>query len=92
MTCGGCPGERLEAVPVEIKKYVADAILLASCYFAGYPLCPYIEDHKTFIENYVGLPVIIGTHPYHRTTSIPTLRLATGRVARSTSRRSQTIP
>jgi hypothetical protein len=63
MACGGCPGERLEYAPVEMKKYGADVILLASCYLAGYPPCPYIKDHKVYIENYVGLPVVIGTHP-----------------------------
>ena len=63
ITCGGCPGERLEFSPADMKKYGAEAIYLASCYLAGYPACPYIEDHKTFIENIVELPVIIGTHP-----------------------------
>lgn len=63
MTCGGCPGERLEFAPADMKKYGADAIYLASCYLAGYPACPYIEDHKDYIENVVGLPVVIGTHP-----------------------------
>ena len=42
MACGGCPGERLEAAPAEMKKYGAEFILLASCYFAGYPPCPYV--------------------------------------------------
>jgi len=63
MTCGGCPGERLEFAPAEMKKYGADVIYLASCYLAGYPVCPYITDHKQYIENVVGLPVVIGTHP-----------------------------
>jgi predicted metal-binding protein len=63
MACGGCPGERLEFAPADMKKYGAEAIYLASCYLAGYPACPYIDDHKKYIENVVGLPVIIGTHP-----------------------------
>ena len=63
MTCGGCPGERLEFAPADMKKYGAEAIYLASCYLAGYPICPYIEDHKKYIETVIGLPVIIGTHP-----------------------------
>jgi len=63
MTCGGCPGERLEFAPADMKKYGANVIYLASCYLAGYPACPYLEDHKEYIEKVVGLPVVIGTHP-----------------------------
>jgi len=63
MSCGGCPGERLEFAPTDMKKYGAEVIYLASCYLAGYPVCPYIRDHKTYIENVVGLPVVVGTHP-----------------------------
>jgi len=63
IACGGCPGERLEFAPADMKKYGAEVIYLASCYLAGYPVCPYIRDHKTYIENVVGLPVIVGTHP-----------------------------
>jgi predicted metal-binding protein len=63
ITCGGCPGERIEHAPAEMKKYGAEEIYLASCYLAGYPPCPYINDHKTYIEYYVGLPVVVGTHP-----------------------------
>ena len=63
MACGGCPGERLEFAPVDMKKFGAEVIYLASCYLAGYPVCPYIRDHKTYIENVVGLPVVVGTHP-----------------------------
>jgi predicted metal-binding protein len=63
MACGGCPGERLEAAPADMKKYGAEVIYLASCYLAGYPICSYIEDHKKYIENVVGLPVKVGTHP-----------------------------
>jgi predicted metal-binding protein len=63
MACGGCPGERLEFAPADMKKYGAEMIYLASCYLAGYPACPYIEDHKKYIENVVELPAIIGTHP-----------------------------
>ncbi len=62
-TCGGCPGERLEYSPADFKKYGAEVVYLASCYLAGYPICPYIEDHKKYIETVVGLPVRIGTHP-----------------------------
>ena len=53
----------LEFAPADMKKYGAEVIYLASCYLAGYPACPYIEDHKTYIENVVGLPVVVGTHP-----------------------------
>ena len=63
MACGGCPSERLEFAPADMKKYGAEAIYLATCYLAGYPACPYINDHKNYIEKVVGLPVIIGTHP-----------------------------
>jgi len=63
VACGGCPGERLEYAPADMKKYGAEVIYLASCYLAGYPVCPYIKDHKTYIENVVGLPVVVGTHP-----------------------------
>ena len=60
---GGCPGERLELAPADMKKFGAEVIYLASCYLAGYPICPYIEDHKNYIEKVVGLPVKVGTHP-----------------------------
>ena len=63
MACGGCPGERLEYAPADMKKYGAEVVYLASCYLAGYPPCPYIDDHKKYIENYVELPVVVGTHP-----------------------------
>jgi predicted metal-binding protein len=63
MACGGCPGERLEFAPADMKKFGAEVIYLASCYLAGYPVCPYIRDHKTYIENVVELPVVVGTHP-----------------------------
>jgi predicted metal-binding protein len=63
MACGGCPGERLESAPTDMKRFGAQAILLASCYLAGYPICPYIDDHKHYIETVVGLPVMVGTHP-----------------------------
>ena len=63
IACGGCPGERLEFAPADMKKYGAEVIYLASCYLAGYPVCPYIRDHKTYIENVVGLKVVVGTHP-----------------------------
>ena len=63
IACGGCPGERLERAPAEMKKYGAEEIVLASCFFAGYPPCPYIENFIQYIENYVGLPVVVGSHP-----------------------------
>ncbi len=63
ITCGGYPGERLEFSPADMKKYGAEVIYLASCYLAGYPPCPYLENHKKYIEEYVGLPVVVGTHP-----------------------------
>jgi len=63
ITCGGCPGERLEFGPAEMKKYGAEVIHLASGFLAGYPPCPYIRDFIQYIENYVGLPVVVGTHP-----------------------------
>ncbi len=63
MACGGCPGERLESAPADMKKFGAEVIHLASCYLAGYPICPYIENHKDYIENVVGLSVRVGTHP-----------------------------
>jgi predicted metal-binding protein len=61
--CGGCPGERLEHSPADMKKYGADVIHLASCFLAGYPPCPYIENFKQYIEEIVGLPVVVGSHP-----------------------------
>ena len=63
VTCGGCPGERLERAPADMKKYGAEEIVLASCFFAGYPPCPYIDNFIQYIENYVGLPVVVGSHP-----------------------------
>ena len=63
VACGGCPGERLEKAPAEMKKYGAEEIVLASCFFAGYPPCPYIDNFIQYIENYVGLPVVVGSHP-----------------------------
>jgi predicted metal-binding protein len=63
ISCGGCPGERLEYSPADMKKYGAEVIHLATGYLAGYPACPYLEDHIKYIENYVGLPVVVGTHP-----------------------------
>lgn len=63
ISCGGCPGERLEFSPADMKKYGAQVIHLATGYLAGYPACPYIRDHIQYIENYVGLPVVVGTHP-----------------------------
>jgi predicted metal-binding protein len=61
--CGGCPGERLEFSPADMKKYGAEVIHLASCFLAGYPACPYIGDFVNYIEKYVGLPVVVGSHP-----------------------------
>jgi hypothetical protein len=46
-----------------MKKFGAEAIHLATCYLAGYPICPYIENHRDYIEKVVGLPVVVGTHP-----------------------------
>ena len=66
VACGGCPGERLETAPADMKKHGAEVIYLASCYLAGYPVCPYIEDHKKYIETVVGLSVKVGTHPMPR--------------------------
>jgi predicted metal-binding protein len=63
ITCGGCPGERLEFAPAEMKKYGAEVIHLASGFLAGYPPCPYIRDFVQYIEHYLGLPVVVGTHP-----------------------------
>jgi predicted metal-binding protein len=63
ITCGGCPGERLEFAPAEMKKYGAEEIILASGFLAGYPPCPYLEDFIQYIQNYVGLPVVVGSHP-----------------------------
>jgi predicted metal-binding protein len=63
LPCGGCPGERLERAPAEMKKYGAEEIVLASCFLAGYPPCLYLENFIQYIENYVGLPVTVGSHP-----------------------------
>ena len=63
ITCGGCPGERLEFAPAEMKKYGAEEIVLASGFLAGYPPCPYLSDFIQYIEHYVGLPVVVGSHP-----------------------------
>ena len=63
INCGGCPGERLEFAPSTMKKYGAEVIHLASGFLAGYPPCPYIKDFVQYIENYTGLPVVVGTHP-----------------------------
>jgi predicted metal-binding protein len=63
VACGGCPGELLERAPAEMKKYGAEEIVLASCFFAGYPPCPYIDNFIQYIESCVGLPVVVGSHP-----------------------------
>lgn len=63
IACGGCPGERLERAPAEMKKYGAEEIVLASCFLAGYPPCPYLENFIHYIRDYVGLRVVIGSHP-----------------------------
>jgi len=63
IACGGCPGERLEFSPADMKKYGAEAIHLGTCFLAGYPPCPYIDDFKNYIERVVGLPVVVGSHP-----------------------------
>ena len=63
IACGGCPGERLEFSPADMKKYGAEVIHLATCFLAGYPACLYIGDFIQYIEKVVGLPVVIGTHP-----------------------------
>ncbi len=63
ITCGGCPGERLEFAPAELKRYGAEEVVLASGFLAGYPPCPYLDDFIHYIENYVGLPVVVGSHP-----------------------------
>lgn len=63
ITCGGCPGERLEHAPAEMKKYGAEEIVLASCFLAEFPTCPYLGDFIHYIEHYVGLPVVVGSHP-----------------------------
>lgn len=63
IACGGCPGERLEFSPADMKKYGAEAIHLATCFLAGYPACPYIDDFIKYIENVVDLPVVVGSHP-----------------------------
>jgi predicted metal-binding protein len=63
MPCGGCPGERLEKAPAEMKKYGAEEIVLASCFFAGYPPCPYLKNFMSYIQDVVGIPVEVGSHP-----------------------------
>jgi predicted metal-binding protein len=63
ISCGGCPGERLEYSPADMKKYGAEVIHLATGYLAGYPACPYIKDHIEYIETVVGLLSVVGTHP-----------------------------
>ena len=63
ISCGGCPGERLERAPAMLKSYGAEAIVLASCFLAGYPPCPYLRDFIEYIESCVGLPVVVGSHP-----------------------------
>jgi len=59
----GAFSEVPEFAPADMKKYGAEVIHLATCYLAGYPACPYIQDHINYIENVVGLPVVVGTHP-----------------------------
>jgi predicted metal-binding protein len=63
VTCGGCPGERLERAPAMLKSYGAEEIILASCFLAGYPPCPYLKDFVQYIQGYVGIPVTVGSHP-----------------------------
>ena len=52
-----------ERAPAEMKKYGAEEVVLASCFFTGYPPCPYLKDFMTYIEKVVGVPVVVGSHP-----------------------------
>jgi predicted metal-binding protein len=61
--CGGCPGGNIEYVIEEMKNNGAERIHLATGFVVGYPPCPYLDYFKEFIEDFHGLPVVIGTHP-----------------------------
>ncbi len=62
-TCGGCPGGNIETVAKAMKKYGAEIIHFATGFLAGYPPCPYINQFKDYIEQTIGLRVVVGTHP-----------------------------
>ncbi|MHA1827971.1 MAG: CGGC domain-containing protein [Candidatus Heimdallarchaeaceae archaeon] len=62
-SCGGCPGGNIENVVKSMKKYGAEIIHFATGFLAGYPPCPYIKQFKAYIEEVVGLEVVVGTHP-----------------------------
>jgi hypothetical protein len=73
IACGGYHGERLERAPAEMKKYGAEEIVLASCFLAGYPPSPYLEDFIQYIEKYVGISVVVVSH--HMPTNYINARL-----------------
>ena len=62
-SCGGCPGGNIEKVPEEMIRNGAETIHLATGFVVGYPPCPYLDYFKDFIEDYYGIPVVVGTHP-----------------------------
>ena len=63
-SCGGCPGENVEAVSKAFKRSGAEVIHLTTCFLCSVPPCIYIRDLIIRIENETGLPVKVGTHPF----------------------------
>jgi predicted metal-binding protein len=63
-TCDGCPGGNIEYAGEEMVKNGAEMIHLATGLVVGYPPYPSIDTFKGFLENrFVGVKVIVGTHP-----------------------------
>jgi len=61
--CSVCKGGEINDELVNLKRYGANIIHLSSCHLAVYPPCPFIAEHKKHIEELLGLPVVVGTHP-----------------------------
>ena len=61
IACGSYPGKRLE-FPLTYEKIRSRSHLSGLMLPSWIPPDPYSEDHLKFIENNVGLPVVIVTH------------------------------
>ena len=62
-TCDGCPGGNIEYAGEEMVKNGAEVIHLATGHGGGLPPCPHIDTFKAFLEERLGVKVVVGTHP-----------------------------
>lgn len=62
-TCDGCPGGNIEYAGNEMVKNGAQVIHLATGLVVGYPLCPYLQTFRDFLEMRYNIRVVVGTHP-----------------------------